>query len=202
MSTILIIDDDDQLRKSFEKLLIEEGYHTDSAPSGELGIDRVRKNVPDLVILDMRLPGMDGLTAIEHFREHVGQVPIVVITAYGDLQTAVEAVREPAGDRFTRRRRGECRTRRRLEGAHAQRFLTVASGAIVYTGRNTRGRRYALVGLDRRGSSAARFRGRDDDRVLPRGVRSVRALPGSVRPAGGRASRVAAVARLRGALRR
>ena len=61
MSTILIIDDDDQLRKSFERLLMEEGYSIESAPSGELGLDLVTEKVPDLVILDMRLPGMNGL---------------------------------------------------------------------------------------------------------------------------------------------
>jgi DNA-binding response OmpR family regulator len=53
LSTILIIDDDDQLRKSFEKLLTEEGYTVETAPSGEAGLNFVRASVPDLVILDM-----------------------------------------------------------------------------------------------------------------------------------------------------
>ncbi|MBW1798660.1 MAG: response regulator, partial [Deltaproteobacteria bacterium] len=51
MSTIIVIDDDDQLRKSFEKLLIEEGYVVESAASGEAGLKLVREKVPDLVIL-------------------------------------------------------------------------------------------------------------------------------------------------------
>ena len=56
MGTILIIDDDDQLRKSFDKLLKEEAYHVMSAASGEAGLEQVRQALPDLVILDMRLP--------------------------------------------------------------------------------------------------------------------------------------------------
>ncbi|OQX21750.1 MAG: hypothetical protein BWK80_32410 [Desulfobacteraceae bacterium IS3] len=57
MTTILIIDDDDQLRKSFHKLLTEEGYDVKSAASGEAGLEILEKLVPDLVILDMRLSG-------------------------------------------------------------------------------------------------------------------------------------------------
>ena len=56
----MIIDDDDQLRKSFHKLLLQEGYSIDSAASGETGIAMIRQFPPDLVILDMRLPGMNG----------------------------------------------------------------------------------------------------------------------------------------------
>jgi len=60
VDTILIIDDDDQLRKSFEKLMVEEGYRVRTAASGEAGLEEMRAAVPDLVILDMRLPGMGG----------------------------------------------------------------------------------------------------------------------------------------------
>ncbi len=59
-------------------------------------MEAVEEVRPDLIVLDVRLPGMDGLSAIEQFRHRVGQVPIIVITAYGDLKTAVEAVRNGA----------------------------------------------------------------------------------------------------------
>ena len=65
MSTILIIDDDDQLRKSFRKLLSEEGYTAEGAASGEAGLEIVHKQSPDLVIVDVRLPGMNGLETFE-----------------------------------------------------------------------------------------------------------------------------------------
>ncbi len=57
MSTILIIDDDDQLRKSFHKLLTEEGYSVKSAASGESALVLLKEELPDLVVLDLRLPG-------------------------------------------------------------------------------------------------------------------------------------------------
>jgi DNA-binding response OmpR family regulator len=60
LSKILIVDDDDQLRKSFEKLLREEGYTTEGSSSGESGLSKIRSAPPDIVVLDMRLPGMNG----------------------------------------------------------------------------------------------------------------------------------------------
>ena len=66
MAKILIIDDDDQLRISFSKLLTEENYDVVSAASGEAGIEIVSTTSLDLVILDVRLPGMNGL---ETFKE-------------------------------------------------------------------------------------------------------------------------------------
>ena len=69
MTTILIIDDDDQLRKSFEKLLIEEGYRVRTAVSGEAGLQEVRAEVPDLVILLT----MDPEVSIARIREGRGE---------------------------------------------------------------------------------------------------------------------------------
>ncbi|MGD9325547.1 MAG: response regulator, partial [Desulfobacterales bacterium] len=69
MSDILVIDDDDQLRKSFHKLLTEEGYSCVSATSGEEGLKKIQKEIPDLVILDVRLPGMSGLETFQAIQE-------------------------------------------------------------------------------------------------------------------------------------
>jgi len=98
LGTILIIDDDDQLRQSFEKLLTEEGYRTDSTPSGELGIDHIRKNVPDLVILDIRLPGMNGLETFKVIHDIEPKLPVIIMTAYGTTETAIEATKMGAFD--------------------------------------------------------------------------------------------------------
>ncbi len=98
MSTVLIIDDDDQLRKSFDKLLTEEGFTVESAASGEEGLNIVRKNVPDLVILDMRLPGMNGLETFEAIHEIEPKLPVVIMTAYGTTETAIEATKMGAFD--------------------------------------------------------------------------------------------------------
>jgi nitrogen regulation protein NR(I) len=98
VSTILIIDDDDQLRKSFHKLLVEEGYQVESAASGESGLDMVRKNFPDMVILDVRLPGMSGLETFQAIHKIEPKLPVVIMTAYGTTETAIEATKMGAFD--------------------------------------------------------------------------------------------------------
>lgn len=98
MNSILIIDDDDQLRKSFEKLLIEEGYAVESAASGEAGIKMVRAKSPDLVVLDMRLPGMNGFETFEAIHEIEPKLPVIIMTAYGTTETAIEATKMGAFD--------------------------------------------------------------------------------------------------------
>jgi nitrogen regulation protein NR(I) len=98
LSTILIIDDDDQLRKSFEKLLNDEGYHVLDAPSGEMGVVLVRSEAPDLVVLDMRLPGMNGLETFQTIKEIEPKLPVIIMTAYGTTETAIEATKMGAFD--------------------------------------------------------------------------------------------------------
>lgn len=103
MSTILIIDDDDQLRKSFYKLLSEEGYHVKSAASGEAGIDIIQQEIsdliiPDLIILDIRLPGMNGLETFQVIHEIEPKLPVIIMTAYGTTETAIEATKMGAFD--------------------------------------------------------------------------------------------------------
>lgn len=98
MSRILIVDDDDQLRKSFEKLLAGEGYSVVAAASGEAGEQIVRKGGIDLVIMDVRLPGMDGLTAFKLIHEIEPRLPVIIMTAYGTTETAIEATKLGAFD--------------------------------------------------------------------------------------------------------
>ncbi len=98
MSTILIVDDDDQLRKSFERLLLQEGYEVESAASGEKGLEIARNRLPDLVILDMRLPGMSGLETFQSINEMDAKLPVIIMTAYGTTETAIEATKLGAFD--------------------------------------------------------------------------------------------------------
>jgi nitrogen regulation protein NR(I) len=98
LNTILIIDDDDPLRKSFERLLMEEGYAVESAPSGELGLDLVTEKGVDLVILDMRLPGMNGLETFHVIHKIEPKLPVIIMTAYGTTETAIEATKMGAFD--------------------------------------------------------------------------------------------------------
>jgi len=98
LNRILIVDDDDQLRKSFEKLLREEGYEVHGAASGEAGIRIVEDTVPDLVVVDVRLPGMNGLETFKAIKELEPKLPVIIMTAYGSTETAIEATRQGAFD--------------------------------------------------------------------------------------------------------
>lgn len=98
MSSILIIDDDDQLRISFEKLLAEEGYTVLSAASGEAGIRQFKTTKPDLVIIDMRMPGMSGLETFEVIHQMDSRVPVIIMTAFGTTESAITATQMGAFD--------------------------------------------------------------------------------------------------------
>ena len=98
MSSILIVDDDDQLRISFAKLLKEEGYSIETAPTGEAGVEAVKKHIPDLMIMDVRLPGMNGLEAFAEVRKIDSTLPVIIMTAFGTTDTAIEATKLGAFD--------------------------------------------------------------------------------------------------------
>jgi len=98
MSHILIIDDDDQLRKSFAKLLIEEGHQVQSAASGEEGLQIVGAVLPDVVVLDVRLPGMNGLEAFRAIHRIEPKLPVIIMTAFSTTETAIEATKMGAFD--------------------------------------------------------------------------------------------------------
>jgi len=96
--TIYIIDDDDQLRKSFHKLLTEEGYQVESAASGEAGLKLIRQSIPDVVIIDIRLPGMNGLETFQAIHGLDPKLPVIIMTAFGTTETAIEATKMGAFD--------------------------------------------------------------------------------------------------------
>ena len=98
MVTILIVDDDDSLRASFEKLLIAEGYRVHCAANGLEGIDLAERLNPDLAIIDMKMPGMGGLELFGRLKEIQSLMPVIVMTAYGTTETAIEATKMGAFD--------------------------------------------------------------------------------------------------------
>jgi nitrogen regulation protein NR(I) len=93
MGNILIVDDDAQLRQSFEKLLDAEGHSVQTAASGEAALSLVRRRVPDLVIMDVRMPGMSGLEAFRAMHEIEPKLPVIIMTAFGTTETAIEATK-------------------------------------------------------------------------------------------------------------
>ena len=98
MAQVLIVDDDHQLRLSFERLLVAEGYETRVASSGEAGLAAVREALPDAVVMDVRMPGMSGLTAFAAMREIEPRLPVIIMTAHGTTDIAIEAIKMGAFD--------------------------------------------------------------------------------------------------------
>ncbi|MCA9185831.1 MAG: sigma-54-dependent Fis family transcriptional regulator [Planctomycetales bacterium] len=101
MARWLVIDDEESIGWGLQQLGSRMGHTVRLASSAEEGL-QVRDGAkdgafcPDIILLDVRLPGMDGLTAFSHLKAQYGNVPIVIMTAYGDLETAVGAVRQGA----------------------------------------------------------------------------------------------------------
>ena len=102
MSHVLVVDDEPSICWGFRELLTGEGHDVASAASAEEAIELAGCRRPDVVVLDVRLPGMDGLSALRQLRECIGDAPVVVITAFGDLRTAVDAVQLGAFDYLTK----------------------------------------------------------------------------------------------------
>ncbi|AGA31150.1 sigma-54-dependent transcriptional regulator [Singulisphaera acidiphila] len=98
MGRILIVDDEASICWAFREFLTDEGHEVEIAASAEEGLRLANGGGLDAVVLDVRLPGMDGLTAMTRFRERIGATPIIVITAFGNLDTAVRAIEGGAYD--------------------------------------------------------------------------------------------------------
>jgi DNA-binding NtrC family response regulator len=96
--TILIVEDETVLRESLAELLAEEGHTVKQAENGKVAHDLILKEPVDLVLTDVRMPEMDGLTLLGHLRQILPQTPVIVITAYGTVEHAVTAVRSGAFD--------------------------------------------------------------------------------------------------------
>ena len=91
--SILIIDDEPHLPHQFARYLRKHGYEVTAVADGEAGLQVLQKESIDLVLLDLRLPKMSGLEVLERIRETEQELPVVMLTAYGDVQTAVAAMK-------------------------------------------------------------------------------------------------------------
>jgi two-component system nitrogen regulation response regulator GlnG len=98
MKHILIVDDEQAVCWALERALAREGHTVTVAASAEEAFARAAQKRPDVVILDVRLPGLDGLSALGRLRELSGDAPVIVVTAFGNLSTAVRAVEGGAFD--------------------------------------------------------------------------------------------------------
>jgi two-component system nitrogen regulation response regulator NtrX len=98
MSNILIIDDEKAIRKTLSEILSYEGYKIEEASDGEEGLKRFREKNYDVVLCDIKMPKLDGIEFLDKARESNPDIPVIMISGHGTIETAVEAVKKGAYD--------------------------------------------------------------------------------------------------------
>ena len=92
-SNILVVDDEPVARQSLSDILKLEGYLVTSAPNGQAAVEYVRTHPVDLMIVDLRMPGMDGLEVVQVLNQIAPDTEVILLTAYGSTETAIQALR-------------------------------------------------------------------------------------------------------------
>jgi two-component system nitrogen regulation response regulator NtrX len=95
---ILVVDDEEDIRLSLRGVLEDEGYDVAGAATGEEAADLLERETPDLVLLDIWLPGIDGLSVLDLVREKSEDLPVIMISGHGNIETAVSAMNKGASD--------------------------------------------------------------------------------------------------------
>ncbi|SFL92637.1 two-component system, response regulator, stage 0 sporulation protein F [Paenibacillus sp. 1_12] len=102
MKKLLIVDDQNGIRILLTEVFSTEGYQTYQASNGKLALEIVRSASPDLVLLDMKIPGMDGLDILKHIKSIDASIKVIMMTAYGELDMIKEATDLGAIMHFTK----------------------------------------------------------------------------------------------------
>jgi len=98
MSKILVIDDEDSIRKLLKISLTHKGYEVLIAENGEKGVETFQRERPPIVLTDIKMPGMDGIEVLKRIKELAPETQVMVITGHGDMQSAIEALQLDASD--------------------------------------------------------------------------------------------------------
>ncbi len=89
---ILIVDDEEGLRKGLSRLLEDDGYTVVCAEDGEKALDIIRSMHIDLILTDMRMPGMSGIELLKKVRKIRGDIGVIILTGYGEIESYIEAM--------------------------------------------------------------------------------------------------------------
>jgi len=95
---ILVVDDEESMRDACSKILKKDGFLADTAKDGSAGLEKIEKNKPDLVLVDLKMPGISGMEVLEKIKEIDPNIISVVITGYSTVESAVEAMKKGAYD--------------------------------------------------------------------------------------------------------
>jgi len=98
MSRILVIDDERSIRNTLKDILEYEKYSVDLAEDGMKGIEKIKSSVFDMVLCDIKMPGMDGIEVLEQLVQLAPDIPVVMISGHGNIDTAVESIKKGAFD--------------------------------------------------------------------------------------------------------
>jgi two-component system nitrogen regulation response regulator NtrX len=97
-AVVIVVDDEAGIRESLSGILTDEGYQVLTAETGEQALEAMEEHAPDLVLLDVWLPGMDGLSVLEKMKQGPGDLPVIMISGHGNIDTAVKATKSGAYD--------------------------------------------------------------------------------------------------------
>jgi DNA-binding response OmpR family regulator len=97
-NNILVVDDEPIARQSLSDILRLEGYNVTAIANGELAVEHVRRYAVDLILLDLKMPGMNGLDVVQVVNQISPDTEIILLTAYGSMESAVEALRQRVHD--------------------------------------------------------------------------------------------------------
>jgi DNA-binding response OmpR family regulator len=97
-ANILVVDDEPVARQSLTDILRLEGYHVTAVPNGESAVDHIRMYAVDLIVLDLRMPGMNGLDVMQVVGQIAPETEVILLTAHGSMESAVEALRHRVHD--------------------------------------------------------------------------------------------------------
>ena len=95
---ILVVEDEPKMRRLLELQLSEEGFDTRTAADGEAGLEFLNKEKFDIIVTDFKLPGMNGLEFLQAAKRVNAEIPVVIMTAHGTIESAVEAMKNGASD--------------------------------------------------------------------------------------------------------
>src|SRR5215203_7547062 len=101
-ASILVIDDEEIMREILEALLTREGYEVRLAPNAAAGLDLARSVPFDAAIVDMMMPGMDGIAALDELKKIDDDLPVMMITAFASVENAIVAMKRGAFDYITK----------------------------------------------------------------------------------------------------
>lgn len=144
---ILIIDDDRAFRVGTGALLTDEGYQVEAAPNGDEGLGRLAKEAFDMVLLDLRMEGRSGLSVLEEIRRSGNRTPVLMLTGYATVDSAVQALKLGADDYITKPCDNQA-LRSKIRALLARRAPVLGSGVDRIVARSTE-MREVLKGVER-----------------------------------------------------